>query len=88
MYKKRRIGMQDIVKEMNPKTEDEIIREVAEEEGMTEEEVKEMWEAFKQQAEEYKQQKIRAKNATKPKRDNKKAKAKRKNAKKSRKKNR
>ena len=30
-----------------PKTEDEVVREVAEEEGLTEEEVREIWELFK-----------------------------------------
>lgn len=64
-------------------TEDEIIREVAEEEGMTEEEVKEMWDTFKEQI------RSRAnKVANKPKRDKQKVKAKRKSAKKSRKQNR
>src|SRR5690554_2570975 len=72
-----------------PKTEDEIIKEVAEEEGLTEEEVREMWELFKKEAREYQEYKrMKSTNATKPKRDKKKNKLKRKNAKKSRKQNR
>lgn len=62
------------------KTEEEIIREVAEEEGLSVEEVREIWDTFK------------AKGVRKPlikkKKDHKKEKAKRKTAKKSRKKNR
>lgn len=69
--------------EHTPKTDDEIIREVAEEEGMTEEEVKEIWEAFQQQVEDYKKSKETTVKHSKNKR-----KVKRKMAKKSRKKNR
>lgn len=35
------------------KTEDEIIAEVAEEKGLTKEEVREMWESFKNKVKEY-----------------------------------
>lgn len=73
--------------EIEKMTEEEIIREVAEEEGMTYEEVKEMWDTFKDNAHTA-FDKFKKNNATKPKRNHKKVKAKRKQAKKARKKNR
>lgn len=78
--------MMEVNLKESAKTEDEIIREVAEEEGMTEQEVREMWEAFKGQAEEYRNTKKIS--GVKSKANSKKAKAKRKEAKKSRKRNR
>jgi hypothetical protein len=65
------------------KSEDDIIREIAEEEGMSYEEVKEIWETFKFEA-----RTAKASRATKPKRDKEKVKAKKKQAKKSKKRNR
>jgi hypothetical protein len=62
------------------KSLDEIIKEVAQEEKMTEEEVRDIWKTFLES------QKKKALN--RPKRDKKKAKAKRKQANKSRRKNR
>ena len=73
-----------------PKTEDEIIAEVAEEEGLTKEEVKEMWESFKNKVKEYEEElnRIKRNTTTKHKKDKKKIKWKRKSVRKSRKKNR
>jgi hypothetical protein len=65
------------------KSEEDIIREVAEEEGMTYEEVREIWDTFKFEA-----QTLKKNRATKPKVDKNKAKAKKKQAKKSKKRNR
>ena len=46
------------------KTEDEIIAEVAEEKGLTKEEVKEMWESFKNKVKEYEEELNRIKRNT------------------------
>jgi hypothetical protein len=67
------------------KSEEEMIREVAEEEGMTVEEVREIWDTFKAEARGYVNSK---KKATKSKFDKSKSKTKKKQAKKSRKRNR
>lgn len=65
----------------NNQTEEDIIREVAEEEGLSYEEVKEIWDTFKKT--------LRNKrNSAKSKNDRTKLKAKRKQAKKSRRRNR
>lgn len=66
------------------KSEEDIIREVAEEEGLSYEDVKSIWDTFKTEASTYKA----SKTTTKSKRDKTKAKSNKKQAKKSRKKNR
>ena len=68
------------VEEIPEKTLDEIVAEVAEEEGMTKEDVRKMYDAYLQE--------LREHSGTKKKKNKGKAKAKRKQAKKSRKKNR
>jgi hypothetical protein len=65
-------------------SEEDVIREVAEEEGLTYDEVKEIWSTFKEEAE----NKIVSKGATKPKLDKNKMKKKKKQAKKSKRRNR
>lgn len=77
-------SQEEPIVEETPQTEEEIIREVAEEEGMTYEEVKEMWEIFKQEAE----RAIVKIPATKPKFDKAKKKKAKKQAKASKKRNR
>lgn len=74
----------DTMQEVQDIGEDEIIRQVAEEEGMNYEEVKEIWDAFKSEAKNVK----RKKSVTKTKVDKVKKKTKNKQAKASRKRNR
>lgn len=69
----------------NEKKEEDIIREVAEEEGMTYEEVKEVWDLFKSEAQELRNYRGKAK---KSKSNNEKVKSRKKQAKKSKKRNR
>jgi hypothetical protein len=68
----------------NNQSEESVIREVAEEEGMTYEEVKEMWDTFKDTARNAKAKR----SVTKPKTNKSKEKSKKKQAKKSKKRNR
>jgi hypothetical protein len=84
-HKELEMKVVDTMEEAKQADEDAIIREVAEEEGLTYEEVKEMWEIFKQEAQ---NAIVKKPKATKPKVDKAKKKQAKKQAKKSKKRNR
>lgn len=74
---------EDVIEGMEEKSIEEVIREVAEEEGLTEEEVKEMVERFQRMS-----FGVKKKQRNKPKRNHAKVKANKKQAKKSKRRNR